>query len=193
MKNGIIAFLVASLLLGCSGNTGKSRDEILQNLFETKKQSCEADGISVEYDSDKQRLEFTSKGDLLTTCYNVTYTDLTGPTPKSYADKFLVSIVVCEKDAQSILSIDFVIEGVKVKVEPYNSEALGNGFVIAGLSTLDKQFCETMQIIQNIVYVEDAFVVTDKGSIRIPAKDIMNLMSMAHSYVLDGGSFEYKY
>lgn len=195
MKKSIFALLLVLSLFGCSSNSkqnNEGNEDVLRGIYDSRKLSLEKDGIFLEYDSVGHRMRLTSKGDIMTVSYNVTYTDLTGSTPKSYANDFIVSMVVAKKGAQTISSVDFVIEGVKVKVVPSNSESIGNGFVICGLNTLDKPFCDVMQTLQDIVYVEDAFVVTDKGSIRVPTKDIMNLLSMAHSYILDGGSFEYK-
>lgn len=192
MKSRFLVMLLAPLLLSCAGNGEQTNDSALRSLCESRKQTLEKDGISIEYDSTRQRMNLTSKGDVMTVSYNVVYTDLTGPTPKSSAHDFVVSMVVAADGAQSISCVVFDVEGVKMRVTPSTSESIGNGFVIGGLSTLDKSFCELMQILQNIVLIDEAYVVTDKGSIKIPHGDIMNLSSMAQSYIIDGGSFEYK-
>ena len=130
------------------------------------------------------------KGDMMNVSYKLFFKDLLTDNPQSYAEGFIISMVLLTDKIKSVSDLELTISGVKCKIIPHLKEQLSDKVVALGFSDLDESFCKNMEILAHTVSPASAVLNTNIGRIEIPDKDVFNLQTMAHSYILDGGKFE---
>lgn len=192
MKKTTILIAAAFLILGCTGNNPQQEEKAVREFMESySKAHTDEGGVSATYDEERNCIDMSMKGDMINISYQVHFKDLLTENPTSYAESFLISMVVIQKDVTDITGLEFVYEGIKFEALPFHYETLDKkGIATAGFSAEDESTRKCLDMLSKISYIKDAFYRTNKGTFRIPSEDITNLQAMARSYILDGGKFE---
>lgn len=188
-----LAIIIAALLMvGCSSKTGTQGQDLQQIKEAIAQYGIDTLGISANYDVEKQTIAMSQKGKLMTVSYDVHFVDLLGENPTSYADGFLISMVVPRKKESSISCMEVIMEGVKYEVSPLTAEPIGDNYFVVGFSLRENSFRECMKLLAPLGGGAEvsARLHTDKGYIDIPFDDILNLKAMLFSYKTYGGKFE---
>lgn len=193
MKKAII--LLAALLIAACTHVPDSKElrekerEALEKIVSDY--NDDSSNIKAEYDESSQCIKMSQKGKTLTISYKMHFDDLLGDNPSSHSDDFLISMVVIEKGVNQINSIEIIYDGIKFEATPFHTEPIGErGLVTAGFSEDDEQTRKCLDVLSIISYPVEAYFHTNKGRFKLPAEDLLCLMSMARSYIIDGGKFE---
>jgi len=147
--------------------------------------------IKAEYDEERDCIHMKWKCKMFNVSYDIRFKDLLTENPTSYADGFMISMVLFFKGVTQIDRLEFVYEGIKYKMLPYTSETLNEkGVAMAGFLMSDKTSVECLKMLSVLSGVVTGKIYTNKGPIDIPLDDVYNLRGMARSYVIDGGTFD---
>jgi hypothetical protein len=191
MKKLVFA-IAALLLIGCSKEKDvQQTEQAIKELMESyaKEHTRADDDIIAEYDEAQDEINITYKGKMMRVCYALRFKDLLTDNPQSYAERFLISMVLFDSRIKNVSDIEFKIEGISFKMNPYSVKPIGK-YLSVGFTRSEESFCKTMDILSHPHGILDAWLNTNIGKIEIPLYDITNLQAMALSYRLDGGTFE---
>ena len=194
MKKIILFALVVFIMAACSNNQDKAKQEqqereALEKIVE--KYNEDDSDISAEYDEDERCINLSWKCETFTASYDLHFNDLLTENPTSYADGFCISMVLFIRGVTKIDMLEFNYEGIKYKVFPFAAETIDDrGITMAGFSTREESTKECLKMLSNLDGLVTGKIYTNKGPIDMPLNDVLNLRSMAHSYIMDGGKFE---
>ena len=128
---------------------------------------------------------------MMTVSYDLRLKDIFTEEPQSYAEDFLISIVLFDSSIKNVSDMEFKIEGFCFKIVPFSVKPIGKFLSVGfGLSHIEEPFNETMKLLAQSHGLVEAWLNTNKGKIEVPFYDVTNLQAMALSYRLDGGKFE---
>lgn len=151
----------------------------------------EDSNIKAEYNEENQCLNLSWKGETITSCYDLHFKDLLTDNPTTYADGFVISMVTFQKGVTEITSLQFVFDGVKFDMTPQYSKTIDDrGITMAGFSIHDESTKKSLNVLSHLESPVTAEICTNKGTFRLPDEDVLSLMGMARSYIMDGGTFE---
>jgi hypothetical protein len=188
----VLLLIAAILLAACnrSNNTEQTEQAIKEIMSSYAKVYDDRDrDITAVYDEKEDCIDLKWKGEMMNVSYKLFFKDLLTDNPQSYADKFIIVIILPATEIKSVSDMELTISGVKCKITPCLNELLGEKIVTLGFSDLEESFCKYMDILGRITSPVSAVLNTNKGKIEIPFNDMVNLQAMAHSYILDGGTF----
>ena len=188
-----VAFIIVMLLItACTGSKDTQQTEqAIKELMESyaKEHTRADDDIIAEYDEEQDEIDITYKGKMMNVCYALRFKALLTDNPQSYAERFLISMVLFDSRIKSVSDIEFKIEGISFKMIPHSVKPIGK-YLSVSFTCSEESFCKTMDILSHPHAILDAWLNTNIGKIEIPLYDITNLQAMALSYRLDGGKFE---
>ena len=195
MKKVVILIAVVFALSACTnkGETPQTPNDTEREALEKIVSDYNDDDsdIKAEYDEKKQCINLSWKGETLTTSYDLHFRDLLTENPTSYADGFIISMVTFQKGVTDITKLQFVFEGIKFDVIPMYSNTIDDrGIAMAGFSIRDEPTKKCLELLSHLESPITAKIYTNKGTFRLPDEDVVSLMSMTRSYVMDGGKFE---
>ena len=194
MKIIIVSILVVFSMMSCTKKQNitelKQRErEALENIIE--KYNDQDSDISAEYDEEKQCINLSWQGETLTTSYNLHFRDLLTENPTSYADGFIISMVAFQKGVTDIVKLQFVFEGITFDMIPLYSNTIDDrGIAMAGFGIHDESTKKCLGLLSHLASPVPAKIYTNMGTFKLPDEDILSLMSMTRSYIMDGGKFE---
>lgn len=185
----IVPFLIAS----CTGKDTQQQEQAIKEFMESyaKEHTDPDDDLTAEYDEERDCIHMKWKCKMFNVSYDIRFKDLLTENPTSYADGFMISMVLFFKGVTQIDRLEFVYEGIKYKMLPCTSETLNEkGVAMAGFLMSDKTSVECLKMLSVLSGVVTGKIYTNKGPIDIPIDDVYNLRGMARSYVIDGGTFD---
>jgi hypothetical protein len=148
-------------------------------------------GIKAEYDEKNNCINLSWQGETLTTSYNLHFRDLLTENPTSYADGFIISMVAFQKGVTDIVKLQFVLEGITFDMIPLYSNTIDDrGITMAGFGIHDESTKKCLGLLSHLASPVPAKIYTNMGTFKLPDEDILSLMSMTRSYIMDGGKFE---
>ena len=193
MRNFAIVIAVALLIAGCASKSDISQlqDYMSQIKIGLSQNDIDTTDIECVYNKEKDCIELSYKGELMTVSYDIHFKDLSSENPKSEASGFITSMVVPRQNEKTISHMELMIGNSKYVIIPTVVEPIGDNFFTVGFTLSEESFRVCMEL---LTYSKDAIVEarlrSDIDYIRIPVSDMFNLRSMATSYKLDGGKFE---
>lgn len=192
MKNTIIMIAAVFLIVGCTDKNGsqQSTDALTLILQEHMQNGIDTTGVSAVYNKEKECIELSWEGEIMTVSYNTYYKGTPEEKMKSYADGFNISMLVLKQGATKVSHMELTIGNRSYVLLPFVVEPIGNDFIVAGFNSSEESVRICLELLANTNSIVEAKVYTDKGSVKIPINDVFNLMGMAKSYIMDGGKFE---
>ena len=192
MKNTIIMIAAVFLIVGCTDKNGsqQSTDALTLILQEHMQNGIDTTGVSAVYNKEKEGIELSWRGEIMTVSYNTYYKGTPEEKIKSYADGFNISMLVLKQGATKVSHMELTIGNRSYVLLPFVVEPIGNDFIVAGFNSSEESVRICLELLANTNSIVEAKVYTDKGSVKIPINDVFNLMGMAKSYIMDGGKFE---